>query len=407
MTRFAFLLAFAAGSIVSSAQAEGFNVIEKGHALAVAADCAACHTASAGNYAGGVPLSTPFGTLLGSNITPDPETGIGGWSREQFRRAVKQGISRDGSQLYPAMPYTDYANMTDDDVDAIWAYLQTVQPVHNPVESNQLPFPFNQRFALHGWRWFNQTEGTWAPVPDKSAEWNRGRYLVMGPGHCGACHTPRNMLGGSKGGDAFLTGATLENWHAPDITPNTRTGIGSWDTAQIIAYLKTGTNDYDTASGPMAEEVARSSSQWSDADLKAVATYLKEGELGWKSAADSAKPLDPKSPSMATGQAIYNDRCNACHVTDGSGIARLYPRLAGAPLVQADDPTSIIRVVLAGSQAGATSAAPTGPVMPAFGTILNDTQVAAVADYIRNSLGNAAPKVDADAVKKLREQLSE
>lgn len=405
MTRFAFLAA-ALSLFAVTAEAQNFNEIERGRALTIAGDCAACHTATSGDFAGGVPLSTPFGTLLGSNITPDVQTGIGLWTKEQFRQAVKHGVARDGSLLYPAMPYTDYVNMTDEDVDLIWAYLQTVQPVHNPVQSNQLPFPFNQRFVLHGWRLVNTTGPTWAPVPEKSAEWNRGRYLVMGAAHCGACHTPRNLTGGVKGGDAFLTGATLEGWHAPDITPDPRTGIGSWEADQLAAYLKTGKNDYDIASGPMAEEVALSSSKWSDEDINAVVAYLKEGEPGWTPKGQAPQPLAADSASMQIGGAIYNDRCNACHVTSGEGIAGLYPRLAKAPLVVADDPASIIRVVLAGSQAGATPVAPTGPVMPTFGTILDDAQVAAVADYIRNSWGNAAPKVDPGTVKKVREELS-
>ncbi|WP_349295013.1 cytochrome c (plasmid) [Thioclava sp. 'Guangxiensis'] len=389
----------------TAAHAQDFNAVEKGRKLAITADCAACHTGDAGEFAGGVPLETPFGTLVGSNITPDQATGIGRWTKEEFRRAVKSGKAADGHLLYPAMPYTDYANMTDADVDAIYDYLQTVPAVHNEVEENQLPFPLNMRVALYGWNLVNQTDATYETNPDKSEEWNRGRYIVMGPGHCAACHSPRNLTGGEKTGDDFLTGATLENWHAPDITADPRLGVGGWSEDEIIAYLKTGHNAYDTASGPMAEEVALSSSKWSDSDLASVAAYLKEGEVDAPASAKAPDPLDAQSASMQAGAAIYGDRCSACHAADGEGVAGLYPKLSGAPLVMADDPTSLGRVVLAGSQAGATAAAPTGPVMPSFGATLDNAQVAAVLDYIRNSWGNAAPAVDTGDMASLRKDL--
>lgn len=395
------LLALGLAGAALPALAGQFDAIERGRALATLGDCAACHTAGAGDYAGGLALASPFGAIVSSNITPDMATGIGAWTREEFVRAVKRGVSKDGRQLYPAMPYTDYVNMTDADVGAIYEYLMSIDPVSHAVDPDTLPFPFDQRWALALWKAVNRTDPVWAPVPERSDEWNRGRYIVMGPGHCAACHSPRNITFGEKGGADFLTGATLDNWHAPDITPDPVRGIGAWTAEQIVAYLRTGTNGFDTASGPMADEVRHSSSQWSEADLRAVAAYLLEGE-GPPAPGAAPKPLAADTPSMVAGAAIYNDRCLACHAQDGSGVPGLYPKLAGAPLVQARDATSIARVILAGSQAGATAAAPTGPVMPAFGAVLGDAEVAAVADYIRNSWGNAAPKVDAGTVGTLR-----
>ncbi|PZQ47508.1 MAG: alcohol dehydrogenase [Rhodovulum sulfidophilum] len=401
----AILLALGLASLGLPALAGQFEAIERGRALATLGDCAACHTAGAGDYAGGLPLQSPFGAILSSNITPDAATGIGTWSRADFLRAVKQGVSKDGRHLYPAMPYTDYVNMSDADVGAIYDYLMSIQPVAHAVDADTLPFPFDQRWALGLWKRVNETGPTWAPVAERSEDWNRGRYIVMGAGHCAACHSPRNLTFGEKGGADFLTGGTLDDWHAPDITPDPVTGIGAWSAEDIVSYLGTGTNAFDTASGPMADEVRHSSSQWSDADLRAVAAYLTEGEPGRPADAPPPAPLAADAPSMMAGAAIYGDRCGACHATDGAGVPMLYPKLAGAPLVQAADPTSLLRVILAGSQAGATPAAPTGPVMPSFGAVLDDAQVAAVADYIRNSWGNAAPKVGPDAARDLRAAL--
>jgi len=374
---------------------QAFEKIERGRYLAVLGDCVGCHTAPGGKpFAGGAALETPFGALVGPNITPDVATGIGAWSVEDFHRAMHEGVGRDGARLYPAMPYPAYTKVTRDDVSAIWAYLRSLDPVRNEVQPNQLRFPFNVRRP-------NVTPGVFQPDPAKSDVWNRGAYLVEGLGHCGTCHTPKNITGGDRGSEA-LQGALLQDWYAPDLTEDPRTGIGSWSIEDIVRYLKTGANSYDIASGPMAEAVSNSTSHMTDADLLAIATYLKDR------APRSEKPaiaLATADPRIVAGKAIYADRCEACHSQSGAGVPTLFPRLASAPLAQSADPTSLIRVVLIGSRAVATSAAPTAPAMPAFGWNLDDTEIADVLTYVRNTWGNAASAVQPEDVAKLRGRL--
>jgi mono/diheme cytochrome c family protein len=383
---------------------QAFQKIERGRYLAVLGDCVGCHTAPGGKpFAGGAALETPFGALIGPNITPDVATGVGAWSEEDFRRAMHEGIGRDGARLYPAMPYPAYTKVTRDDVSAIWAYLRSLDPVRNEVQPNQLRFPFNvRRPATSTWDLINFQPGVFQPNPAKSDAWNRGAYLVEGLGHCGTCHTPKNITGGDRGSEA-LQGALLQDWYAPDLTEDPRTGIGSWSIEEIVRYLKTGANSYDIASGPMAEAVSNSTSKMTDADLLAIATYLKDRA---PRSGRAVTALAAANPRMVAGQAIYEDRCAACHSHSGAGVPNLFPRLASAPLVQSADPTSLIRVVLIGSRAVATSAAPTAPAMPAFGWNLDDTEVADVLTYVRNAWRNAASAVQPEDVTKLRERLS-
>lgn len=381
--------------------ADSYNIVEKGRYLTTLGDCAACHSLPGKPaLSGGVVIDTPFGKLVGANITPDPITGLGHWSFEDFQNVMSNGHSVGGKRLYGAMPFTAYTKVSREDNQAIWAYLQTVDAVDNKVETNQLPFPFNVRTSLIGWNLLNFTQGEFKADPKKSEQWNRGAYLVEGLGHCGTCHTPKGLTGGDKTGD-FLGGANLQGWVAPNITANTHSGIGSWSEADIVQYLKTGANRFDIASGPMAEEVDHSSQHWKDEDLMAVAVYLKDGAKP----SEAPKPLAANDPAMVAGKAIYADRCSACHVSTGEGAAHLFPKLAMAPLVNGSDPASLIRVVLSGSRAGATDAAPTAPAMPAFGWNLSDDNVANVLTYVRNSWGNAATAVSASDVKDLREQL--
>jgi mono/diheme cytochrome c family protein len=401
-------LAVCTTSAIAASAAEdnqAFEKIERGRYLVVAGDCVSCHTAPGGApFAGGAALETPFGALIGPNITPDVATGVGAWSEEDFHRAIHEGIGRGGVRLYPAMPYPAYTKVTRDDVSAIWAYLRTVEPVRNEVQPNQLRFPFNvRRPATSAWDLINFKPGVFQPDPAKSDVWNRGAYLVEGLGHCGTCHTPKNITGGDRSSEA-LQGALLQDWYAPDLTEDPRTGIGSWSIEEIIRYLKTGANSYDIASGPMAEAVSNSTSKMTDADLLAIATYLKDRAHRSGSAVTALAAADPR---MVAGKAIYEDRCAACHIYSGAGVPTLFPRLASAPLVQSIDPTSLIRVVLIGSRAVATSAAPTAPAMPAFGWNLNDTEIADVLTYVRNTWGNAASAVQPEDVSKLRGRLQQ
>jgi mono/diheme cytochrome c family protein len=393
------------GTIAASAgeDNQAFEKIERGRYLAVVGDCVSCHTAPGGTpFAGGAALETPFGALVGPNITPDVATGVGAWSEEDFQRAMHEGIGRGGTRLYPAMPYPAYTKVTRDDVSAIWAYLRTVEPVRNEVQPNQLRFPFNVRGpATSAWDLINFKPGVFQPDPAKSDVWNRGAYLVEGLGHCGTCHTPKNITGGDRGNEA-LQGALLQDWYAPDLTEDPRTGIGSWSIEEIVRYLKTGANSYDIASGPMAEAVANSTSHMTEADLLAIATYLKDRAPRSGRAVTALAAADPR---MVAGKAIYEDRCAACHIYSGAGVPTLFPRLANAPLVQSIDPTSLIRVILIGSRAVATSAAPTAPAMPAFAWNLTDPEIADVLTYVRNTWGNAASPVQTEDVTRLRGRL--
>jgi mono/diheme cytochrome c family protein len=381
---------------------QAYDRIEKGHYLTTVADCFACHTVpNAGKpFAGGRPIETPFGIITSSNITPDNETGIGAWSDEQFDDAVRKGVRPDGSRLYPAMPFPAYTKMTRDDVLAIRAYLATVEPVHQPVKANTLPFPFNIRLAMRAWDALYFTEGEFRPDSQQSPAWNRGAYLVQGPGHCTACHTPKSFLGGDKTGDN-LRGFNLQGWFAPDITGDVGQGLGQWSEADITSYLKTGHNRITAATGPMAEEVVNSTSQYDDDDLHAIAVYLKS--LPGQQAAAQAR-AEPSA--MNAGEAIYRDQCSACHGLDGQGVAMLFPSLAQSSLAHASDPTSAIRLVLRGGRSVATNAEPTAPGMPSFGWQLSDAQVAAVLTYIRNAWKTSAAPVSADAVGKARDQFS-
>jgi mono/diheme cytochrome c family protein len=295
------------------------------------------------------------------------------------------------------MPYNAYTKMSRDDVLAIRAYLNTVTPVHNAVEANTLPFPFNIRAAMRVWDGLYFTEGEFQPDPKQSAEWNRGAFLVNGPGHCGACHTPKTLLGGDKT-DQFLQGSYLQGWSAPDITNDARLGLGKWSREDLVAYLRSGHNRITAASGPMGEVVTLSSAFMTDSDLNAIATYLKS--LPGKSG--NASPLAANDPAMTAGAAIYRDQCSACHGLDGKGIAELFPSIADSSMVRSDDPTTSIRIVLRGARSVGTKTEPTTPGMPSYGRTLDDGQVAAVLTYMRNSWGGAAPAVAPDQVSKVR-----
>jgi mono/diheme cytochrome c family protein len=393
----ALVLGLAAGAAGQPAtpDPQDFSQIAHGRYVAVLGDCAACHTNPGGpTYAGGRAIETPFGKVLASNITPDRETGIGAWTDRQFIRAMTEGRALGGLRLYPAMPYPYYAKMTEQDLIALRAYLNTLSPVRNRVDSDQLPFPFDIRLGMVFWNSLFFTPGTFKPDPHKSAEWNRGAYLVDGPGHCGTCHTPKNFLGGDDN-RRFLRGYSIQGWFAPDITGNNRVGIGSWSTADIVSYLETGVNAHAIATGPMAEEVADSSSHMTLTDLRAIAVFLKNlPGVG----NPPGQAVTSNDPAMRAGRAIYIDECSACHTRNGAGIPRLFPRLRGSPVVQSAEPTSLIHVVLEGSSAVGTDSAPTAPAMPPFGWKLTGRRVADVLTYIRNAWGNHASRVTAGDV---------
>jgi mono/diheme cytochrome c family protein len=392
-------VALAAAGAASNANSQDFAAIERGRYLSTAADCGSCHTIPGSNqpFSGGRPIETPFGVLVSPNITPDQDTGIGAWSDQEFDAAVRRGIRRDGARLYPAMPFPYFARMSHEDVKDIRAYLATVPSVHKPVVSNKLPFPLNIRMTMIAWDDLYFTPGEFHDQPGKSKEWNRGAYLVQGPGHCGACHTPKTFLGGDKKSSA-LQGYTIQGWVAPDITSGNGP-LATWSVDDLAQYLKTGHNRFAAAAGLMGEVVELSTSKLSDPDVKAMATYLKD-VTGPKPAAE--KPADQNV--VAAGGAIYQDLCSACHKSDGSGVPNLIPNLSRAATVNTGDPTTVLRVILNGAQSASTDREPTGPAMPAFGWQLNDAQIAAVASYVRNHWGSAPP-VSEDQVKRERTAL--
>jgi mono/diheme cytochrome c family protein len=370
-----------------------FAANDAGKYQAVLGDCAGCHGR---NLAGGVLLQTPFGKMVTPNITSDRDTGIGNYSAEDFRKAMKEGMAPGGKRLYPAMPYPYYARMSDGDVAALWSYIKTVKPVRNQVNVNQLNFPFNLRILMAGWNALFFKPAPLAPDAGQNAAWNRGRYLTQGPGHCGACHAPKNLFGADKDN---LSGASLQGWWAPDLTSAPMSGLAGWSESDIVTYLSTGRNGHAIASGPMAEAVENSTSLMQYSDLKAIAVYLKTLPA---SAGNGGGSGDPSQ--MTVGAGVYRVNCAACHGLDGKGSA-IFPPLAGNPVVAQSSAETLARLVLAGGRGAATAKAPTGQGMPSFAWKLGDGDVANVLTYVRNTWGNAAPGVDGDQVGKIRTSL--
>jgi mono/diheme cytochrome c family protein len=387
--------------LVAHGEQLSFAEIERGRYLAAAGDCEACHTSKDGTpFAGGRPIETPFGTIFSANITPDRDTGIGAWSDDQFYRALHEGIAADGSNLYPAFPYPWYTKVTRDDSDAIRAFLKTLPPVPNKKPDNQLVWPLGNRAVMAGWNELFFKPGTFSPDATKSADWNRGAYLVEGLGHCGACHTPTNVFGAAEKGN-HLQGGTLQNWYAPSLSGDLRSGLGAWSVAEIVEFLKTGRNARTAAYGPMSEVITFTTSKLSGADLTAMATYLKDMPAGKPQT--QPEKLDPSE--ARAGEAIFVDNCSACHRTNGEGVAGMFPSLKGDAVVQSAKATTAIRLILNGGRSVATDARPTSLSMPSFGWKLSDEQVAAVASYMRGAWGNAAPPVSASDVSALRSQV--
>ncbi|MBS0334113.1 MAG: cytochrome c [Proteobacteria bacterium] len=373
-------------------------LVAQGRYLAVLGDCEGCHDRPGGQpYAGGLPLNTPFGVIYSANLTQDRDTGIGAWSADDFWNALHKGVRRDGAKLYPAFPYPYFTHVTRTESDALYAYFRTVAPVSYRPPANRLPFPLNLRFLVGVWN------ALYFKADDHPSTANAGQHIVDGLGHCGACHTPKTFLGGDKT-DHALEGGQLDHWAAPAINGDPRRGLGAWSTAEVAEYLKTGRNDRANASASMADVVRYSTSRMSDADLAAVGDYLRGRPTHAGPVNTSLKPNDRV---MAAGQAIYLDECATCHAVDGKAQPGLFPPLPGAGVTQSTDPTTVIRFILSGTQTVATDAKPTPFSMPSFGWKLTDDQIAAVATYVRNSWGNAAPPVHGPDVAKLRRKVGE
>jgi mono/diheme cytochrome c family protein len=374
------------------------EAIARGKALTEAADCAGCHTADpAKPFAGGKRIDTTFGGIFSSNLTPDRETGIGAWSDEDFYRALHDGVAPDGSRYYPAFPYPSFTKMPPDDVVAIRAYLTTVTPVRNVTPAPKLRWPLNHRVVMRGWNFLFFWPRTFENNPEKSEVWNRGAYLVEGVAHCGACHTPKTVFGADKR-DQLYGGSLVQGWFAPRLDSAMRSGLKSWSVDDIVEYLQSGRNGRSHAGQLMAEVVANSTSVMSDADLRAIGVYLKDLPAG------PPEPAVTRPPQtiMTSGAAVYARACVACHEADGEGTPRIYPPLPGNANLQSADPSSAIAIILDGAQTMTTPRAPNTGSMPAYAEQLSDQQISDVANYIRNSWGNAAPLVTTTQIKRKR-----
>lgn len=411
--------AAAAGGIVAMnlrgedplpAQAEDFQstpqLVERGRYLALAGNCAGCHTTRGGQpYAGGLPIDTPFGTVYSSNLTPDDKAGIGSWSSAHFWRAMHNGRSKDGRLLYPAFPYPNFTQVTREDSDAIYAFLRSVPPASEPNRAHRLSFPYDTQAALAVWRALSFKPEPFVANAGKPAEWNRGAYLVNGLGHCIACHGSRNSLGATETKLGLSGGLiAVENWYAPSLTDPHEAGVADWPAADVVALLKNGTASRGSVMGPMADVVFRSTQYLSEADLTAMAGYLKDLPDAPKpeATATAAKaPIRRDAGTMTRGAKIYDQRCAYCHGDQGQGAAGAYPPLAGNRAVNMTRPTNLIQVISHGGFLPSTSGNPRPYGMPPFGQTLDAAEVAAVLTYVRGSWGNdSAPVTQLDTMRR-------
>jgi mono/diheme cytochrome c family protein len=390
------------------------DLIKRGEYLARAGDCVACHTADKSRpFAGGLPINTPFGTIYTPNITPDPDTGIGQWSDSDFMRAMHEGVGKSGERLYPAFPYTEYTRVTDQDVLAIRAYLNTLAPIHYTPPRNELRFPFNLRWLMGVWNLFNFTEGRFVPDPKQSAQWNRGAYLVEGLAHCEECHTPRNLTQGLKTSDRF-SGAVQAGWHAFNITPDHNSGIGGWSEDDIVRYLSTGAvAGRANAAGPMGQVVEDSTQYLTGEDLHSIAIYLRSvpavagGEQRsrdqYGAPAADVTALRGTEITGVNGAQLFAGNCASCHNWTGEGVGAsapgAYPSLIHNSVTGAGDASNLAMVILHGVARKTKDA---DVMMPSFADELTDDQIAAITNYVTKHFGNPGSTVTVDDVAKLR-----
>ncbi|WCR11042.1 cytochrome c [Paracoccus stylophorae] len=396
----------------------------------VAADCAACHTADDGaRFAGGRAFPTPMGTIYSSNITPDDETGIGGYTLDEFRAALVDGVRGDGAHLYPAMPYTNYRKLAERDVAAIYDYMMNqVEPVRNTPPEDEMTFPFNLRFGIRAWKWVSLPRPGFTAASDDPVL-ARGAYLVEGPEHCGACHSPRNALFVQSGYDAsdpdFLSGGELNGWPVPSLRGEDG-APATWSEQALTDYLRTGRNAASGVGGEMTLVVEHSLQELPDSDVAAIVAYLRalapngggsdDGLLvtadgtragALRDAQDSTGTIAMLSAAdpdeMELGARLYLDNCSGCHFSDGDGSDSVVPRLDGNRIVNADSPVGLIKTILDGAELPSTHLAPYALAMPGFADRLDDAEVAELASFVRRAWSNDAPPVEADAIGQYRE----
>ena len=414
MRKLLLLLIFAVAPVSASAQPDpNPALVQQGKYLAQAGDCTACHTTIGGApFAGGLAIASPIGAIYSDNITPDQTNGIGTWSYDDFARLMRRGITKQGYTVYPAMPFPSYSRISDADMHALYAYFMLgVAPVDQANKKPDITWPLSMRWPMHVWRWFFAPGAQpFQPAPGQDAQVARGEYLVEGLGHCGACHTPRDItlqeasLSGAHA--SYLSGGgAIDGWSPVDLREDDMTGLGRWSVQDIVAFLKTGANDKAAAFGGMGPVVHDSTQYLSDDDLTAIAAYLKSlpGAGNAHFTYDNAETTALNSGDESKqGAAVYLATCDVCHSANGEGYRQAFPALAGNPVVLAEDPTSVINIILAGARRPITQASPSALVMPTLAWKLNDQQVADVATFIRTSWGNNAPAVTPDEVASLR-----
>lgn len=400
-----FISAFSFAAAPESTQSDQASLIEQGRYLAIAGNCATCHTSQSGSsYAGGSAFKTDFGTVYSTNITPDKATGIGNWSEEEFREALWHGTRPNGEHLYPVFPYTSYSGLSSNDVRALYYYMQTVPAVSYTPPNNELTFPFNYRFLLGIWKKLYFKPARFSTQPERSSEWNRGAYLVNHLGHCGACHTPRNFLGAEKSNLALTGGSYIDkipngeyrNWHAVDLT-SSEAGLDKWLEQDIFDYLKTGINAYATSFGPMNKIFEDSTRFLADQDLNAIALYLKSLPPSSNGHANGGRQQTEMS-----GETLYSVHCATCHLPTGKGDPDTGPSMIGNPVVEAADPSSLINVILYGPELPAAQFPVQRTAMDAYEHLLNDEEIAAISNYMRAAWGNTGAPVTAKQVLKQR-----
>lgn len=392
------------------------DMIARGEYLARVGDCVACHTAPGGApFAGGLGLQTPMGTIYATNITPDPETGIGTYDYGDFERAVRQGMRPDGVHLYPAMPYASYRVVTDEDMQALYAwFMSSVEPVRKENQASTIPWPASLRWPLAWWNMLYSSPRNFTAPEGPDPLIARGAYLVEGLAHCGACHTPRGLAYEEKaltedGAGRFLSGSVLEGWYAKNLR-NEDTGLVTWSEKELVNFLKAGRNDRTAAFGSMSDVVEHSLQHLTDEDVTAIARYLKslkprEGRDKWVPQDDVTTAALRAGDFSAPGALTYIEHCAACHRLDGMGASRIFPALKGNSMVFADDPSSLIQVTMAGGRMPETPAHPMAFTMPGF-VHLTNADLAELITFIRNSWGNHASEVTEGDVARMRHELA-
>lgn len=406
------LLAHAVLFAAASVQADD-SLIKQGEYISRLGDCGACHSLpDKPAFSGGLAIESNLGTIYSTNITPDKQHGIGDYSEQQFSDAVRKGILPDGTRLYPAMPYPDYAKISDADIHALYSYfMQGVKPDAQQPPETDLSFPFSQRWGMRFWNWAFTSAKPFQPSDGASAQVNRGAYLVESLGHCGSCHTPRGLGMNEKAldssGSDFLSGSTLNGWEVPSLR-----GLPHWSEQETIDYLATGRSDRAAVGGEMTSVVEHSTSWMTHADLQAITAYLKfiggnpPAPLAGTVTVSTTEEKLTVAKNLTRGERLYLDNCGACHFVNGKGASRVFPQLDGATIVNADDPGGLILTILTGAQLPSTAQAPSTLAMPGFAHRLSDEEVAQLATFIRQGWNNKAGAVSSDRVKKVRETLN-